>query len=92
MQPGGQVAIRLRLIRGIELMSLVGFDYEWYDAGSEMPSERTMVSMAGNAFSAFACGPFAMLGIAAAGRYDVEKPVVVEDCDEASDVSHSPGT
>ena len=68
-----QAVVRIRLLEGIECMALAGWDHPLYNLELNIPPGPVLTRLAGNAFSAFACGPFAMMGIAAAGREDVPK-------------------
>ena len=86
LNTGGEV--RLRLIHGAELMHLMGYHWSCRDPHCLPPQESTMVSMAGNAFSAFAAGPFAMLAIAAAASMS-PKPCFVGTYDLCSDKDSS---
>ena len=54
-QVGSQVV--LRKAAAYEVMALAGWDWTWWQANQELESEALGISLAGNAFSAFAVGP-----------------------------------
>lgn len=57
------ITVQLRAIEGYELMAVSGWDPSFYSS-AELPGSWALTSLAGNAFSAFAAGPVALLGIA----------------------------
>ena len=61
----------VRLLEGFEMMNFVGFDVSFYARGQGLKG-IPLGSLAGNAFSGFACGPFALLVFFAYGASPVE--------------------
>ena len=53
---GGAEVFEVRLLEGFELMNIIGFDTCFYVPGQCL-KKIPLSSLAGNAFSAFACGP-----------------------------------
>ena len=73
----------IRAARGWELMQVIGWEVSEYTVGHPLDG-NLLTSLAGNAFSAFACCPFAIASMAVYGRADVRKPDVVEVGDDGS--------
>jgi len=82
-------SIEVRVVEGFELMAVAGWDMSFYQQQACVPHGAVLTSLAGNAFSAFAAGPMAMLGVCAAGHLlpscpGKEPAATVVDVDEAA--------
>ena len=64
LDASGGLQVKVRALTGYECMSLVGWHSTFYK-DRPLPRQSVLSSLAGNAFSAFACGVFALLGPAA---------------------------
>ena len=73
---GHQVVTHIRLVEGIEMMQLIGFDASLYNPSHPLGA-APLSNMAGNAFSAFAATPFAIAACALFGIANVSSPQAV---------------
>ena len=56
----------IRPVEGFEAMAMIGYGLDLWDTDVQLPSYEMAISLAGNAFSAYSCGPalIALLGVA----------------------------
>ena len=74
----GTTHVSVRALEGFELMQCIGWDCSEYRRVSSNDAHEAdvlegglLTSFAGNAFSAFACGPFSMVALACLGKANV---------------------
>ena len=58
----------VRALEGFELMQLIGWDNSFYKKMDAPLDGALLTSFAGNAFSAYACMPFAIAALGAVGK------------------------
>ena len=74
----------LRPLLGVEVLSVVGWDYSSWKTHGELFPDPLMINLGGNAFSAFAFAPMLMTAVAGQG--------IIEDCVLEALVSAARGT
>ncbi len=80
LMPGG--TSEFRPLESFEVLSLIGWSFAWFNPDGVMPQHALCVSLAGNAFSAFACLPAALTLLLASGMPDTFESPLAPSSDE----------